>query len=76
MRQVTISEAQNSLSRLVEAALAGEEVIIVEGDHSLVRLVAVSEQHDQRRIGGAEGVVLFIAEDFDAPLEEFGQAVL
>jgi hypothetical protein len=28
-------------------------------------------QRQQRRIGGAEGIVLFIADDFDAPLGEF-----
>jgi len=48
--------------------LAGEEVIIVQSERPLVKLVAVSEQRHQRRIGGAEGVVLFMADDFDAPL--------
>jgi len=68
MRQVTINEAENNLSRLIEATLAGEEVIIVQSERPLVKLVAVSEQRHQRRIGGAEGVVLFMADDFDAPL--------
>ena len=71
MRQVTISEAANNLSGLIEAALAGEDVIIVHGERSLVKLVAVSEQRHQRRIGGAEGVILFMADDFDAPLDDF-----
>jgi antitoxin (DNA-binding transcriptional repressor) of toxin-antitoxin stability system len=71
MCQVTISEAENNLSGLIEAALAGEEVIIIQGERALVKLVAVSMQRQQRRIGGAEGIVLFIADDFDAPLGEF-----
>ncbi|MFZ2359267.1 MAG: type II toxin-antitoxin system prevent-host-death family antitoxin [Anaerolineae bacterium] len=64
------------MSQLIEAALAGEEVIIIQGERPLVKLVAVPEQRRQRRIGGAEGVILFIADDFDAPLEEFEQAML
>ena len=73
MHQVTIHEAKTNLSRLIQAALAGEEVVIAKGKHPLVKLVVVSEARQQRRIGGAEGVVLFMADDFNAPLEDFGE---
>jgi len=33
----------------------------------------VPELRQQRRIGGAEGVVLFMADDFNAPLEDFAE---
>jgi antitoxin (DNA-binding transcriptional repressor) of toxin-antitoxin stability system len=71
MHQVTIHEAKTHLSRLIQAALAGEEVVIAKGKQPLVKLVVVPELRQQRRIGGAEGVVLFIADDFDAPLQDF-----
>lgn len=73
MHQVTIHEAKTNLSRLIQAALAGEEVIIAKGKQPLVKLVVVPELRQQRRIGGAEGVVLFMADDFNAPLEDFGE---
>jgi antitoxin (DNA-binding transcriptional repressor) of toxin-antitoxin stability system len=71
MRQVTIHEAKTHLSRLIQAALAGEEVVIAKGKQPLVKLVVVPELRQQRRIGGAEGVVLFMADYFDAPLQDF-----
>lgn len=71
MHQVTIHEAKTHLSRLIREALAGEEIIIARGKQPLVKLVVLPEARPQRRIGGAEGVVLFMADDFDAPLEDF-----
>jgi antitoxin (DNA-binding transcriptional repressor) of toxin-antitoxin stability system len=73
MHQVTIHEAKTNLSRLIQAALAGEEVVIAKGKQPLVKLVVVPELRQQRRIGGAEGIVLFVADDFDAPLEDFSE---
>ena len=73
MQQVTIHEAKTNLSRLIQAALAGEEVVIAKGKQPLVKLVVVPELRQQRRIGGAEGIVVFMADDFDAPLEDFSE---
>ena len=70
MHQVTIHEAKAHLSRLIEEALAGEEVIIAKGKQPVVRLVAVPEVRQQRRLGGAKGTVLSMTDDFDAPLED------
>ena len=70
MHQVTIHEAKAHLSRLIKEALAGEEVIIAKGKQPVVRLVAVPEVRQQRRLGGAKGMVLSMADDFDAPLED------
>ena len=40
--QVTVHEAKTQLSRLIEAALAGEEVVIARGSKPVVRLVPLS----------------------------------
>ncbi|MGA1343398.1 MAG: type II toxin-antitoxin system Phd/YefM family antitoxin [Hyphomonas sp.] len=37
MRQVTIHHAKTQLSRLIEAAMAGEEIVIAKGDTPMVR---------------------------------------
>lgn len=71
MAQVTIHEAKTHLSRLIQRALAGEEIIIAKGNKPLVRLAVLPEARPQRRIGMAKGLVTYIAEDFDAPLEDF-----
>lgn len=71
MAQVTVHEAKTHLSRLIQRALAGEEIIIARGQQPLVKLVALPEARRQRRIGHARGVILFMADDFDEPLDEF-----
>ncbi|SMF41988.1 prevent-host-death family protein [Azospirillum oryzae] len=42
MRQFTIHAAKTNLSKLIEAALRGEEVVIAKGSKPVVRLVPVS----------------------------------
>ncbi|NJN53717.1 MAG: type II toxin-antitoxin system prevent-host-death family antitoxin [Anaerolineae bacterium] len=71
MIQVTIHEAKTNLSRLIQQALTGEEIIIARGKQPLVKLVALPEAQVERRIGHASQVVLFMADDFDAPLDDF-----
>ncbi len=71
MTQVTIHEAKTHLSRLIRQVLTGEEVIIARGKQPLVKLVMLPELRQQRRIGGAKGAVTFMADDFDAPLDDF-----
>lgn len=42
MKQVTIHVAKTTLSKLIEAALDGEEVVIAKGSKPVVRLVPVA----------------------------------
>ncbi len=43
--QVTVHAAKTNLSKLIEAALKGEEVIIARGDTPVVRLVAIEKKN-------------------------------
>ena len=43
MKQVTIHSAKTNLSKLIEAAMAGEDVIIARGDEPMVRLVPIKK---------------------------------
>ena len=52
-------------------ALAGEEVIIAKGKQPMVKLVVVPEMRKERRIGGAKDVILYMADDFNEPLDDF-----
>lgn len=69
--QVTIHEAKTNLSKLIRKVLAGEEVIIARNKTPLVKLVVLEEAQPERKLGGAAGMILYMADDFDAPMEEF-----
>ena len=43
--QVTIHAAKTNLSKLIEAALKGDEVIIARGDRPVVRLVPIKKKN-------------------------------
>ena len=51
MSIVTIHKAKTNLSRLIEKASAGEEVIIARGSKPVARLVAVGEVKGKRKPG-------------------------
>lgn len=68
--QVSIHEAKTHLSRLLKAALAGERVIIARGRTPLVELKPL-EHAGPRRVGEGAGTVLYVADDFDDPLDDF-----
>ncbi len=70
MKQVNIHEAKTRLSELIAAAEAGEEVVIARANHPVVKLVPIQRPRKQRTFGGFSGRV-WIAPDFDAPLEDF-----
>ena len=67
MKQVTIHEAKTQLSRLIQAALRGEEIIITKGNKPVVRLDALPEARLERHIGGQPDLLIKMDEDFNAP---------
>lgn len=69
MHQVNIEEAKIRLPALVEAALAGEEVVITEDGKPLARLVAVAPA-EGKRIAGLNRGAIWTSEDFDEPLPD------
>ena len=73
MRLVTIHEAKTHLSRLIEEVQQGEEVIIAKGKNPIVRIVPLSPRKPPRKAGGARGVIVKMADDFDAPLPDFDE---
>ena len=68
--QVSLSEAAASLNDLVEAAINGEEVILLNGDRPVIRLMPIESVKPNRQPGSAKGLI-WISDDFDEPLEEF-----
>lgn len=64
MTTINMHEAKTQLSRLVEQALAGEEILIARAGKPLVRLVPVEAQTRRRTPGRLTGKI-WIAPDFD-----------
>lgn len=75
MAIVTIHQAKTHFSKLIQRALAGEEIIVAKGKEPVAKIVALPEAQKARSPGGARGFVTDIAPDFDAPLEEFPDAL-
>jgi prevent-host-death family protein len=72
MPTVTIEEAQKKLSELIHRLTPGEEVVITENDQPVARLVAAAPpQRKPRQLGTLRGTMLYMAPDFDKPLDEF-----
>lgn len=67
MRQVNIHEAKTHLSRLVEEAAAGEEIIIAKAGKPVAKLVPIAGSREPRRLGSMRGKI-WMSDDFDAPL--------
>jgi len=64
MQIINTYQAKTQLSKLIESALQGEEVIISKSGKPLVRLVPYKVAKKPRIPGGWEGKVR-IADDFD-----------
>ncbi len=69
MDVVNMHEAKTQLSRLVERAAAGEEIIIARAGKPVARLVAFNSRLKPREFGRMAGRI-HIADDFDAPLPD------
>jgi prevent-host-death family protein len=63
----TLSQAKANLTRFVEDAAAGAEIVITKNGVPRARLVALGNDDPKRRFGGWEGKVRFKG-NFDAPL--------
>lgn len=72
MSIVNLHQAKTHLSRLVDEAVRGGEVIIARSNKPLVKLVPVEEARPSRRLGTAAGKVR-MSEDFDEPLADFDE---
>ena len=68
--QVNIHAAKSQLSKLIQAALAGEEVIIAKGDRPVVKIVPLPSTG--YRLGGLVGEIPPPPDSFFAPLDEAG----
>jgi prevent-host-death family protein len=67
--RLNIQEASTHLSRLIERATEGEEVIITKQGQPVARIVPYVQDMAPRPFGGMRGLI-GIADDFDDPLPD------
>jgi antitoxin (DNA-binding transcriptional repressor) of toxin-antitoxin stability system len=77
MATVTVENAQAHLAELIDGLRPGEEVVIARNEKPVARLVAESApEATPRRLGTLKGSVLYMAPDFDAPLDDPKESLL
>lgn len=67
--QVTVHAAKTNLSKLIEAALAGEEVVIAKGKRPMVKIIPVTARSGFT-IGLLKGELAGTGPDFFEPMSE------
>ena len=73
MATLTIQEAQARLTDIIHRLSPGDEVVITENDLPVARLMPATSAAPKkiRQLGTMKGTVLYMAPDFDAPLDDF-----
>ena len=71
MTRVTVEEARLRLNELIERVGQGEDVVLIEKERPVARLTPMQGEKRTPQRGSAKGLILSMADDFDAPLDEF-----
>jgi len=64
MKVINVQEAKTHLSRLIDAAAAGEFILLAKHGKPLAKLSPYAPELESRSLGGFEGQIK-IADDFD-----------
>jgi prevent-host-death family protein len=72
MKSINVQQAKTHLSRLLEEAVEGEDIVIAKAGRPYVRLVSCLPEATPRKLGGWEGK-LHVAVDFDETPDEIVQ---
>lgn len=76
MTTVNIHEAKTQLSKLVNLALEGEEVIISRRRKPLVRLSVVEQEEKKRQIGSCSGLIVKMGDGALDPVEDYEDSLV
>jgi prevent-host-death family protein len=72
MTQVALADAQSRLPDLVAAVAQGEEFVIVLDGKPVAKVTGADEEKPRPVFGSARGK-FEMADDFDAPLDDFAE---
>jgi antitoxin (DNA-binding transcriptional repressor) of toxin-antitoxin stability system len=71
MPTLNLDDAQARLREIVTNLQPGEEIVLTDNGQPLAKLVRTERMSWPCKAGSAKDEILWIAPDFDAPLEEF-----
>ncbi len=71
MPTVTIQEAQAQLADLIHQLKPGDELVITENNEPVAKLVRIEQKKEWPCKAGSAKGKLWMAPDFDEPLEDF-----
>jgi antitoxin (DNA-binding transcriptional repressor) of toxin-antitoxin stability system len=76
MQQISVTEASEQRFQLIDAALAGEDIIIIREHHPVVKLMPMVTlpKRYPAKAGSAKGLV-WMSDDFDEPSKEFKEYI-
>ena len=66
MTQLDIIQAKTDLSKLLDLAIKGEEIVITQDDRPVAKISPIKRPLKR---GSAKGI--WMSDDFDEPLEDF-----
>jgi antitoxin (DNA-binding transcriptional repressor) of toxin-antitoxin stability system len=73
---LTVAEAQATLKELIETLAKGDEIVLTENEQPVAKLIGERGVPSMRPAAGlGKGSVVYMAPDFDEPLEEFKEYV-
>lgn len=73
MYEVSVENTKTiELNNLIETVVGGEEIVFTQNNLPVAKLVAVRQEKPRPQFGSAKGLFV-MAEDFDAPLEDFDE---
>lgn len=70
MKMIDINQALPQIFNLIERAFAGEEILITKNQQT-IKITCVSPGRQRPPLFGSDKDKIMIADDFDAPLDEF-----
>ena len=70
MTTISLADAQAGLANLVHGLQPGEEILLTENDQPVAKILPAVPRR-LPILGAMAGSVLYMAEDFDATLEDF-----
>lgn len=72
MPTITLRDAQRQLVDIIHRLTPGDEIVVTEDDRPVARILSAAQpERKSRQPGTLRGTVLYMASDFDAPLEDF-----
>lgn len=73
MRNIDINQVKQQLPKILEQDIE-ETIIITKQGLPIAKIIGIAKKKKQREFGSAKGLIK-MADDFDAPLEDFKEYI-